>query len=1337
MGRDVARQRRQDCEHLLVEPLRVVERQQRGPLRRNRTHRGAERVARGHGAHRGSKPPGEIGVELSERREGLGRRAADPGRIRQPAGQQTGERAPRYRHIGGYRAGRGDRCFIQARAREQLLEEPGLPFSGLSLEEHDLSPTGLRTPPRVCELCELSATTHEWGARARRRWGGRADHPTPDPRLPDSLHEARGLDARLRPERRPERPRQLLGHLQRSGPVSGERERAHRRARHNLGRPVERHGTQGGLRRSGRVALFELHRGASLERLERARAPQHALGREPVLELAGLPNRQPLEKLAVHERGGPRPIATPAQLREAIAVERHCVRGQTHLIHIGANTRVAQHTAKDTERFAERVASLLLITVAPQQAHQVFARATPARTARQIYEQCDVLAPEQLSRGVRPRHRNTDRAEHSAGHDSHGAPIIGAAATKGKRGYILNRMQPPALDAVQRAVGDRYEVLSLAGVGGMGAVFRARHRTLGHIVAVKVLPPEVAASGMRRERFRREATLGASLNHPNVVRVYDFDTRDGMSFLIMTFVRGDSLEERLRASTRLTTDQVLRIVREIGDALSYTHRRGIVHRDVKPANILLDEDSGRALLADFGIARVEGAEDTSLTQPGAAIGTPGYMAPEQGVSGRVDGRADLHALAVVAFEALAGAPPPVQSRPALLVRALRIGPAKLSARLAAALIAPLAGRPDDRPATAGAWLAQLDAAQRRPWRPWAAAAIIAVTSAGVLRVVTGAHGSCGLQRDEPNRLAVMPFAVLGTAPYPASQLPEYFISRFRPVERLGEVVSFGRVAAQLGSEVPSNEEARELACRLGARFFVLGSVAYAGPAVTLNATLYEGGRSRRSGTATGRVGVDESAVMDRVWAALYPEFTPGPDVTLPNGGPEALAAYLNAEAAFRRGDYHTARDEYTRVSHADTSFAIGRLRLALVAAQVDPTEQGFGSALRGAERHQQGLSTADSLLLDGFRRLVSEGDGLAALDRFKRATEEAPGYPQAWYVLGEFYFHFGGLFDQPVDEAGTAFNRVLNIDPRFSPAIAHLIPLANQTGDRGATKDFIERYLRIDSTSVVAEAVGIADTLVLGTVAAQLALLRTVCRHSFLALQTLAFQAAEFGTRVQREGPARVVLRCLDQRGTTDAERRRALRMGIAADLAAGWPDSAKQRLERATGAWAAQERDLWVLVTHATYVATLGDPTPAANRLRARIRAAPDTDAIAHWVLARVGVERARHVAALARLAPRGPVPVSLMADLEARDALKRGDTTRALRLWDGATRRYAVLTVPLDLVASLWPLRLDMARVAVARRDTAAATRACGSFESLIGYVDQVARPEIEQLCRTTRSR
>src|SRR5207248_2558605 len=138
-----------------------------------------------------------------------------------------------------------------------------------------------------------------------------------------------------------------------------------------------------------------------------------------------------------------------------------------------------------------------------------------------------------------------------------------------------------------------------------------------------------------------------------------------------------------------------------------------------------------------------------------------------------------------------------------------------------------------------------------------------------------------------------------------------------------------------------------------------------------------------------------------------------------------------------------------------------------------------------------------------------------------------------------------------------------------------------------------------DSTSLVAEVVGIADTLILGSVPDQVALLRHVCGHSFLALKSLAFQAAAFGTPAQREGPARSVLRCLEQRAATDQERVRVLRMGIAADLAAGWVDSARARLGRA-GPWAERERDLWVLVMHDVGLPALGDWQRAAARLTA-----------------------------------------------------------------------------------------------------------------------------------------
>src|SRR3989442_6260586 len=251
-------------------------------------------------------------------------------------------------------------------------------------------------------------------------------------------------------------------------------------------------------------------------------------------------------------------------------------------------------------------------------------------------------------------------------------------------------MQPPDSADVQRAIGDRYELLAPVGAGGIGLRYSARHRALRHIVAVQVLPPEVAASEMRLKRFQQEAAMAASLAHPHIVPVYDFGSRAGITFLIMPFVRGVTYESVL-ATARPPLARGLRVAREVGAALDHAHQRGVVHRDVKPANILIDEDSGRALLADFGVAHVVQAATSALTAPGVPIGTPGYMAPEQAVgSEQLDGRADLYSLAVVTFEALAGPRPASGAARPTLARALRGARPQLSAAVTAALVAPAA-----------------------------------------------------------------------------------------------------------------------------------------------------------------------------------------------------------------------------------------------------------------------------------------------------------------------------------------------------------------------------------------------------------------------------------------------------------------------------------------------------------------------------------------------------------------------------------------------------------------------------------------------------------------------
>ncbi|HEY9172885.1 MAG TPA: serine/threonine-protein kinase [Verrucomicrobiae bacterium] len=213
---------------------------------------------------------------------------------------------------------------------------------------------------------------------------------------------------------------------------------------------------------------------------------------------------------------------------------------------------------------------------------------------------------------------------------------------------------PPPLAEVAAAF-PHLEIIELIGLGGMGCVFKARQPKLERFVALKLLPTKFAADPSFRERFSREARVLARLNHPNIVSVYDFGEAGGFFYLLMEFVDGANLRQAMRAG-RFTPEQALAIVPKICEALQFAHSEGILHRDVKPENILLDT-KGRVKIADFGIAKLVGEPQpvTQLTATGATIGTPQYMAPEQIEHPEaVDHRADIYSLGVVFYEMLTG-----------------------------------------------------------------------------------------------------------------------------------------------------------------------------------------------------------------------------------------------------------------------------------------------------------------------------------------------------------------------------------------------------------------------------------------------------------------------------------------------------------------------------------------------------------------------------------------------------------------------------------------------------------------------------------------------------------
>ena len=204
------------------------------------------------------------------------------------------------------------------------------------------------------------------------------------------------------------------------------------------------------------------------------------------------------------------------------------------------------------------------------------------------------------------------------------------------------------------AISDRYTILREVGVGGMATVFLAEDRKHDRKVALKVLKPELAAA-LGAERFPREIKTVAQFNHPHILSLYDSGEVQGFLYYVMPYVEGESLRQRLDREKQLPISDVVRIVHEVADALAYSHARGVVHRDIKPGNVLL---SGRhAVVTDFGVAKALISGSDKSTTVGMAVGTPQYMAPEQAMGeSDVDHRADIYALGLVAYEMLAGRP---------------------------------------------------------------------------------------------------------------------------------------------------------------------------------------------------------------------------------------------------------------------------------------------------------------------------------------------------------------------------------------------------------------------------------------------------------------------------------------------------------------------------------------------------------------------------------------------------------------------------------------------------------------------------------------------------------
>jgi hypothetical protein len=233
------------------------------------------------------------------------------------------------------------------------------------------------------------------------------------------------------------------------------------------------------------------------------------------------------------------------------------------------------------------------------------------------------------------------------------APFVPASSHPG---HVTTGIWQPTseLDALQRILAGRYQIERELGRGAMGIVLLAREIALDRHVAIKLLPPALASQAEFRDRFLRESRTVAGMFHPHIVPIYAVEEHESIVFYVMGFVDGETLTARIERVGALPPSEVSRILQESAWALAHAHSRGIVHRDVKPDNILLERGTGRVLLTDFGIARIN---DSTMTAIGTSLGTPQFMSPEQAAGDATDARSDLYSLGLVGYYALAGAPP--------------------------------------------------------------------------------------------------------------------------------------------------------------------------------------------------------------------------------------------------------------------------------------------------------------------------------------------------------------------------------------------------------------------------------------------------------------------------------------------------------------------------------------------------------------------------------------------------------------------------------------------------------------------------------------------------------
>jgi tRNA A-37 threonylcarbamoyl transferase component Bud32/tetratricopeptide (TPR) repeat protein len=647
--------------------------------------------------------------------------------------------------------------------------------------------------------------------------------------------------------------------------------------------------------------------------------------------------------------------------------------------------------------------------------------------------------------------------------------------------------------ALQSALASRYRLDGEVGQGGMATVYRCEDLKHDRTVALKVLRPEIGAM-LGAERFLLEIRVTARLQHPHILPLLDSGEAAGLLYYVMPFVTGESLRVRLDRERQLPVTEAVRLAQEVAGALGCAHAEGVIHRDVKPENILLS--GGRAILADFGIARAVSEVGTArLTETGLAIGTAAYMSPEQAAGERnLDARSDLYSLGAVLYEMLTGEPPYTGATPqavlakrfSLPVPSTRVLRETVPIGLDQAVQKALAKAPADRFASAAEFSAalaqdeagptgELGPGARRVARPWTKAWLIPAAGAVFLAAWLGLSRWATSPPLDAHLVAVLPFRV-AAADSSLNCLHEGMVDLLgvklsgeggpRAIGTAAVLSAVQRVAGRLSNPVDP-AAARAVGRLTGAGRVIDGAVIGDARHLVITASVVNvasGGSAPAvsvEGPADSLPGmIDQlTALMLAGEARVVSRLSVHTTTSLP-----ALRAYLDGEVAYRGGHYVDAVGYFVRALRFDSTFALAAMASVAAGSWAGPAADFGGlDPMALAVAAQDRLSPQDRVLLKAMRT------GL--LTDKEQAARANPDNPLAWYVLGDEYFHFGSVegVAAPLDKAAAAFRRELALDSSASmEALTHLVQIAAEQGDAKAVDQWASFALRSGASSEAA-----------------------------------------------------------------------------------------------------------------------------------------------------------------------------------------------------------------------------------------------------------------------------